>query len=65
MSELQAIATHPLVRLCFNWTHERWLFAEYYQHVQSRSEELLSLRDVIERWRCTPYPVLFQEMRNA
>ena len=64
MSELQAIATHPLTRLVFPTIAHQWKFAEYYTLMQSKSETLLSLRDVIEHWRTTPYPVLFEEMRQ-
>ncbi len=62
--ELRKTANLDLVRLCFNWTTARWLFAAYYQTQQNKSETLLSLRDTIEHWRTTPYPVLAEEMRQ-
>ena len=64
MSELQAIANHPLTRLCFWHDTERYIFSEYFVTQQNKSETLLSLRDAIEHWRTTPYPVLFEEMRQ-
>ena len=76
MSVTQAITTTPelgairitasqdLVRLCFSHDTERWLFARYYQVIQDKSETLLSLRDTIEHYRTTPYPVLFEEMKG-
>jgi hypothetical protein len=64
LDELRVIATHPLTRLIFNWTYERWLFAEYFMFMQNKSETLLSLLDTIEHWRTTPYDVLFEEMKG-
>jgi hypothetical protein len=63
--EVGAIANHPTTRLCFNWTSERWKFAEYFMLIQSKSETLLSLHDTIEQWRCTPLDELFKEIRNV
>lgn len=62
MSQLQVIANHPLTRLCFWHDTERYIFAEYFVIQQNKSEVLLSLLDMIEHWRTTPYDVLFQEM---
>ena len=62
--ELGAVANHSLVKLCMGHDTERWLFAAYYQTQQSKSETLLSLRDTIEHYRTTPYPVLFEEMKG-
>jgi hypothetical protein len=62
MSELQAIANHPLTRLCFWHDTERYIFAEYFTVIQGKSETLLSLLDTIELWRCTPLPELAKVM---
>jgi hypothetical protein len=60
--ELRAVATHELVRLCFPTIFEHWKFAEYHHVIQDKSETLLSLRETIEKWRCTPLDVLFEEI---
>lgn len=62
--ELRTIATHELTCLCFPTRAHQWKFAEYFMQMQHKSETLLSLRDTIERWRCAPYDVLFEEMRE-
>ena len=62
-NDLATIATHPTVQLCIRTWTERWAFARYYHTLQSKSIELLSLLDTIERWRTTPYGVIAKEMR--
>ncbi len=62
--ELGAVARHPLTRLSFWHDTERYIFAEYFVTQQNKSETLLSLRDVIEHYRTTPYDVLFEEMKG-
>jgi hypothetical protein len=63
--ELSAIARHPTVWLNFHHDTEAWMFAKYYTHMQSKSETLLSLLDMIDHWRCAPIREIVQEMRDA
>ena len=64
MNELLLAITYKLARPYFAHDTDCWLFAQYYYIVEAKSETLLSLRDTIEHWRTTPYPVLFEEMRQ-
>ncbi len=65
MSEkgIRLIATHPTVKLNFPNPLACWQFARFYYALQSRSETLLSLLDVIEHYRCAPIAELVKEMK--
>ena len=61
-SELETIAQHPTVQLHFS-DAACYAFARYYQHMQEKSTELLSLIDQIEHYRCAPIAELVKEMK--
>ncbi len=56
------VASHPTVQLHFS-PLACYQFARYYQHMQEKSTELLSLIDTIEHYRCTPVAELVKEMK--
>ncbi len=61
--DIRLIATHPTVQLNFLRDTERQAFGKFYCALQSRSETLLSLLDVIEHYRCAPIAELVKEMK--
>ncbi len=63
MTELEALAQHPTVQLHFS-DAACYAFARYYQHMQEKSTELLSLIDTIEHYRCAPIAELVREMKG-
>ncbi len=55
MDALATIFNLPLTRLCFASDVQRLGFSRFFLAAQAKSATLLSLKDIIERYRCSSY----------